>query len=380
MARLAIIADDLTGAADAAAAFAPQLATYVSLRLSETPGTEVIAIATGGRDLPLPQAIDRSRAAATALASSDLVFCKIDSTLRGHPVELLDAVRAASGRKRVVIAPAFPAEGRTTLGGRQLLRGAPLEQTPFAAQVATSDLRALWPAAGHVPLATLRASTRDANPLAGAELVVADAATDEDLRLIALLSTQAGFQLLCGSAGLARVIPVTEESRREGQSPVQEPPRGPALIVAGSQHEATARQVEALRRQEIAVFPAKAWREAAAQLERGFTVALTTDGMADPVDQPLVARRVAAWAGELLQRVRVAGLVLTGGEVAAAVLGAAGARGLWLAGELAPGLPLGNLDGGRFGGLPVATKAGGFGGPEALVELADSVSRLAPSA
>jgi uncharacterized protein YgbK (DUF1537 family) len=41
-----------------------------------------------------------------------------------------------------------------------------------------------------------------------------------------------------------------------------------------------------------------------------------------------------------------------------------------LRGEIEPGLPWGQLVGGQAAGLPVATKAGGFGTPEAFVRAA----------
>jgi uncharacterized protein YgbK (DUF1537 family) len=61
----------------------------------------------------------------------------------------------------------------------------------------------------------------------------------------------------------------------------------------------------------------------------------------------------------------VGGLVLSGGDTAVAVARALGAHGLVVEDELEPGVPVGRLLGPRP--LPVVTKAGGFGGPEALV-------------
>ena len=65
-------------------------------------------------------------------------------------------------------------------------------------------------------------------------------------------------------------------------------------------------------------------------------------------------------------RRRVGGLVLTGGDVAAAVCAALGATALWLGGEIAPGIPWGVLAGGRLHATPIATKAGSFGADDTL--------------
>jgi 4-hydroxythreonine-4-phosphate dehydrogenase len=61
---------------------------------------------------------------------------------------------------------------------------------------------------------------------------------------------------------------------------------------------------------------------------------------------------------------RLAGLVATGGDVARALLGAIGARGLRLEGEVEPGVPLGIAD--STPPLAVVTKAGAFGDPRTL--------------
>jgi len=63
---------------------------------------------------------------------------------------------------------------------------------------------------------------------------------------------------------------------------------------------------------------------------------------------------------------RVKGLVLTGGDIAAAVCSALAASSLWLRGEVQPGIAWGMLLDGALPGLPVVTKAGGFGADDAL--------------
>jgi uncharacterized protein YgbK (DUF1537 family) len=67
----------------------------------------------------------------------------------------------------------------------------------------------------------------------------------------------------------------------------------------------------------------------------------------------------------------VKGLVLTGGDVAAAVCTALGATGLRLGGEISSGIPWGVLAGGRLHATPIATKAGSFGDDHALLSCLD---------
>jgi uncharacterized protein YgbK (DUF1537 family) len=53
-----------------------------------------------------------------------------------------------------------------------------------------------------------------------------------------------------------------------------------------------------------------------------------------------------------------------------------GVRGVAVEGEIGPGMPFGTLVGGLWDGVTVVTKAGGFGGPTALL---DAVSMLKES-
>jgi uncharacterized protein YgbK (DUF1537 family) len=71
------------------------------------------------------------------------------------------------------------------------------------------------------------------------------------------------------------------------------------------------------------------------------------------------------------------GLVLTGGDVAAAVCSALNVEAVWLRGEISPGLPWGVLEGGSVDGRPIATKAGSFGADDALLMCVDHLTSKA---
>jgi uncharacterized protein YgbK (DUF1537 family) len=124
-------------------------------------------------------------------------------------------------------------------------------------------------------------------------------------------------------------------------------------VVAGSAHPATRAQVERLGRRE------------------GLDV--LTPPSTEATDDPRRRRETAAHLGDAararVERSEPGALLVTGGETAIAVLGALGARGLSLAGELDPGVAVGTIVGGPFDGLAVVTKAGGFGDEETLVRV-----------
>ena len=174
--RVAIVADDLTGALDAAAPFAARGAQTrvviaperleAALRAWGEAPPEVIAVNTESRHLSAAAAAERVAAVTRRLAplGPGVWFKKVDSTLRGHVAAEVRAAWAGSRRPAVVIAPAFPAEGRVTVEGIQHVRGVPVHESDYARDpvhpVRCSDLAMLFPEA--VLSRPDRAATRDA--------------------------------------------------------------------------------------------------------------------------------------------------------------------------------------------------------------------------
>ncbi len=394
MPQIVIIADDLTGAADAAAYFAQVgLVTMVALapaRRAAAPAllpSNVLVVSTESRHLARGEAIIQVRRAARQIAAecpASWVYKKIDSTLRGHPGPELAAVMDALGLDQALVAPAFPAQGRTTRDGQQRAHGGDARHL---------DLRALFRAtAGGRPVQGLGLNVVRQGPAAtylalrtsAGAIVIADAETDPDLATLAGAAVKCGLKLLCGSAGLARALadalpplPVALAPRPLSRS------AGPILVVAGSRHPRTARQVESARRRGAEVVrPSSAFlsgddRAVAAviqavtgRLALGQDVILTTAGIPSPGEAALGEEMVAARLGRVVRALaigsRLGGLVLTGGDIAAAVCSALAATTLWLRGEVLPGIAWGILLDGALPGLPVVTKAGGFGSNDAL--------------
>jgi uncharacterized protein YgbK (DUF1537 family) len=391
--QIAIIADDLTGAADAGAYFAQVgLVTMVALppggRAAVPPPCNVLVVSTESRHLARVEAAAQAGHVAGRIAAecpAAWVYKKIDSTLRGHPGPELAAVMEALRIDQALVAPAFPAQGRTTREGQQWVAG----------DAHGADVVALFRAtAGGRPVHGLELAIVRRGPAAVAEalrasagaIVIADAETDADLASLAGAAVTCGLRLLCGSAGLARaladallLLPIAPLPQFPG--PGASCTAGPVLVVAGSRHARTARQVESARRHHGAevvrpapAFPngdgravAAAVRAVTRRLARGQDVILTTAGMGDGSSgEKMVAAQLGRTARALAAGGRVKGLVLTGGDTAAAVCSALAATTLWLRGEVRPGIAWGRLLDGALPGLPVVTKAGGFGADDAL--------------
>src|SRR3954451_17033667 len=147
MAKILIIADDLTGAADCGAAFAEcGMETTVlltsagsgAMNVREVVDTQALAIDADTRCLGPEQAaacvsgMVRTYGDGGGDRGPNFIFKKIDSTLRGNVAAELAATLAAtrehaSTRVVILLAPAFPACGRTTVNGRQFLYGKPVK-------------------------------------------------------------------------------------------------------------------------------------------------------------------------------------------------------------------------------------------------------------
>jgi 4-hydroxythreonine-4-phosphate dehydrogenase len=388
--QVAIIADDLTGAADAGAPFARAgLLTLIALAPEAILPADVLVLSTESRHLAAEAAADRVRRAAERVKSVRWIYKKMDSTLRGSPGPELAAAMAGLGLDRALVAPAFPAQGRTTVDGRQCVGGVPVEQILSGREVRGSGLVALFAGQGatarSLALGTVRQGTeaiRRALEASGRGVLVADAETDADLDALARAAVACRLRLCCGSAGLAhalgRALPAAPATAPPA---VPAPPRGPALAVTGSRHPRTLAQVETARRAGVAVIPpdpallagadagvAATVGVLARHLEAGRDAVLATGGLEDAaVDGPTLAAGLAQVAAALAARRMVGGLVVTGGDVAAAACAALEAAALWVRDEVEPGIPWGVLVGGRCPGLRLVTKAGGFGSDEALL-------------
>jgi uncharacterized protein YgbK (DUF1537 family) len=387
-----ILADDLTGAADCAIAFAKGgLATAVAWSEKVQGALPVLSIDVDSRRLDAGDAARRQvRAQAAHHRPGVRLYKKIDSTLRGQPAAELAAQLEALPADRAplaVVAPSFPGTGRVTLDGRVVVAGQPLEATPIWARDHTygdGDLVAILAGAGLaaavVPLDTVRAGApavraRMAEARAeGRAAVVCDAATEADLDIVAAASLALDGVVWVGSAGLAAALARQVCPGRSGP-PALPPLAGGVLVVVGSLAEASrlqaARVVREGAAQGLSVSAATllagprdpGWLATAALL--GARLAQGADVLLEVAaeDHPDLARgpALAASLAELLAASGPApgALVATGGETACALLVRLGVHGIELLDEIEPGVPLGLTLGARR--IPVVTKAGGFG-------------------
>ncbi|MGT2425031.1 four-carbon acid sugar kinase family protein [Amnibacterium kyonggiense] len=358
-----VVADDLTGALDTAAALAGGGDAQVVLDADgEWPDARVLAVSTRSRDEGHDVARRRTAAAVQrALALEARVFLKIDSLLRGPvgPVvaAALGAHRAGSARLAVV-APAFPATGRTTRGGRLVLTEEPgAEGRDLAAALAAVGLR--------VRVVDRAEALADGGSAEPAEALVVDCATDDDLARVAAAAAALPGALLVGTAGLAAQLAGTAPPRSAPPVPAAS---GRSLGAIGSFAPQAAAQVAAAvlagaRQVVVSPAPLAAGRKAAGLLAAG-PVVLTPDQRVRHPDPIAVA---AGLADAVEQAVGEADLlVLSGGHTAQVVLDRLGVTRLVDVVQLAPGVVASTMPGRR---QTLVTKAGAFGADDALLRL-----------
>jgi uncharacterized protein YgbK (DUF1537 family) len=383
----AVVADDLTGAADAGAGFQRSgLATIVTwanpeLDLGLVERADVLAIDTRTRAAAARQAGEITGRVLTALrlAGVGTIYKKADSMLRGHiGVEAKAALAAWHPGSVAIVALAFPDAGRTTVDGRQRVDGIPLEGAGLPAMLEQAGVATRCANLACVRAASLREAFAEYRDL-GVAAIVCDAETGEDLRAIARAGTELGSHVIwVGTGGLA---PAVAERLGLTGMPLQQPTvsvTGPVLIAVGSATDLARAQAADLAEAGVAhvripigtldgtavdragVFG----RKIEELLRRPVDVVVTLGGATDagqPGDDRLTAR-----LGALLQPCAelVGGLVATGGETAAAILLAWGTTALRLVEEVEPGVPLSISIAARP--IPVVTKAGSFGSPRSL--------------
>lgn len=124
-----IVADDLTGATDTGVQFAKlNHETVVSLASSGENflwGHKVSVINTDCQSLSLEGAYKRSRELAEKLNTvlRPLIYKKVDSTLRGNIGQEIDGFMDEIPFAYCAVAPAYPKNGRITIGGYHIIRG-----------------------------------------------------------------------------------------------------------------------------------------------------------------------------------------------------------------------------------------------------------------
>jgi uncharacterized protein YgbK (DUF1537 family) len=405
---LGAIADDLTGATDLALMLSRE-----GMRTIQTVGVppadfdltdvDAVVVALKSRTNPSDAAVAMSLEALRWLKTAgarQIIFkyCStFDSTPKGNIGPVTDALARELGTDLTIVCPAFPANRRTIYNGHlfvadQLLSDSPMRHHPLTPMTDSSLVRLMAAQSklqvglvSHENVAKGAESVRAAFDEArrrGDGVVVVDAITDQDLRVIG--EAVAEFPLITGGSGIAIGLP--ENFRRAGLLPRDitagqfEAPVGRAAILAGSCSEATRGQIKAaieagmptlkldpvdIAQGRITVDEALRWALAQEGVPLIYSSADPKDVLAaqDSLGQEKAGEIVEQFLAKTAIGLRENGvrrLIVAGGETSGAVVGALAPSALFIGREIDPGVPW-TLTMGDGAPMALALKSGNFG-------------------
>ena len=418
-----IIADDLTGANDTALQFYNHgAATQILLNCDEEPlnikGTQTWALSTETRNVDAETAYHQVKEAAQMFVEKlkpDYYYKKIDSTIRGNiAIEVLALLEVLEWDASIII-PAFPSEGRVTIGGYHLLKGIPIERTEMArdphSPIRESHLPTLLKSQlderyEHlVGLIELKTVMKGAGPILiklnelikeGKKLIVVDAVSTVDIEQVVLAMNKSDYNILpTGTAAAAQVLSDLWYSDLEPRHINKTIPELPKLIMSGSATEITAKQIKRLEESdefentlfiEVSLKNIISWefeelteRICGNLVQNNIVVVHTSnlitdfDGFSEELleadlTKASLACLITDYLAELTKRVtekREFILITLGGETSYKCCEKIGATQLQIVDEVAPAIAL-SLD---HNAQWIVTKSGNLGGINTLIDI-----------
>lgn len=421
---IAIVADDLTGANDTALQFfikgcKTQVAFGENISVDENLQTEVFALSTQTRNILCEEAGEKVKKISKEILKEynfEYVYKKIDSVLRGNLAKEISTMAETLEYDAAVICPAFPNEGRTTIGGYQLVKGIPLQRTEVSRDPAfpiteSSIVNILRNQAeeeykSRIDLISLDTVMKGAGPIltklnelisGGKKLIVADAVSTTDLEQIALAINKSTYKILpCGSAGAAQALsgiwPMKINNEDEKQIEI---PQLPKLVISGSATELTASQIKRLQDNEdientyfIAIKPENIFTDDFETMAQRISDNLVKDNTVIVHSSSLIENKeelntllleheltkdifiskicdyLAAITRSVLEK-KSAILITIGGETSYKCCREIGSKNIEIIDTVAPAIPLGINSNGQY----IITKSGNLGTQNTLIEI-----------
>lgn len=354
---LRLLADDLTGALDSAAAFASMDEPVMVGWRGAVPGEGAIALDSRSREASSNEARAAVADVAPALwaPGSGLAFKKIDSLLRGQEVAELETILFLLRPRHCLIAPAFPAQRRITRAGRQYA------WSDGGWDAVATDLAGELARAGH------RAVLRKAGDAVPPGTSFWDAESDADLDAVVAAAGGIDGVLWVGSGGLAAALARAAGYARPGEA--AHLPQ-PILGLVGSEHAAIREQLGRLGPlHRLLGEKGEGDDEIARRLRSEGVVFASLDLPQGTSRRDAAAMIEARFAGLLAGLDRPGTLVAAGGETLRGLCETLGVERLDVTGDIVPGMPRSLMRGGRWDGVTVVSKSGAFGGPDLLRQL-----------
>ena len=375
--RIAVIADDLTGALDTGVQFTQW---GYKTQLTDKPQTstaEVTIVNTDTRNKTPEQAYANTYQIAKQL-THDIIYKKTDSTLRGNPGPEIQAIMDATNETGIILTPTYPPTGRRVKDGHLYILDKPITETEYVQEYPrkTSYIPEILETGAPIHVII------DPRGIPENGIVVIDSETEQDLQKIATHQTR----LFAGSAGLADAL-----CHR-----LRNPP--PVLTIIGSMRTETRTQAEQLKERLGATVISLDTIGALNQKPQEQTIQNAKNALREHKDAIITSTRTQAMitgtqeeakrlnltphevekhitealaaVTEALLDVSLSGLIITGGATALAITKRLDVKNIEILDEVQPGVPVLKLD-----TIPAVTKAGGFGQSDTLIQATQYLKR-----
>lgn len=399
--RLAIIADDITGAFDTGVQFSKRgarvLVATAPQAVRHLTEADVLVIDAQTRHLAPEQAYIQTRSAIRAVVQSNIpyLYVKTDSGLRGNIGPALKAALDETGETFIAFSPAYPDTNRVTRGGKQWIDGLPIQESVFGRDLfepvrvsRVSDL--LRPYGLNVFECHMPYQLPTSSPV----VAVFDVERNDDFTYVAeLLKEHGRLHITAGCAAFAAALP----SYLGLPDRALPPPivRSPLMIICGSLNPITRRQFEygerlgytrvvltqdqLLKEGYFDSSEGQSWLTSMAKLIQRKNTLMFDTGLCKPKECSLpqlaqVRGRIARQLGILLLRLLSldgAGSftpMIIGGDTLSGFLGQLNTSEITLDGEVSTGVVMFTVDvDGQ--GIQMLSKSGGFGTETLLADV-----------
>ena len=410
--KLLIIADDFTGANDTGVQFSKNnLKAFVITKTDNLKSSlekcDVLVLNTESRFDDAQTAYMKVFNIGKAAIAEQIKYFykKLDSTMRGNIGAEISGLMDSLEIRHTFLVPALPKYGRTTVNGKIFIDGILLEETEFAKDPKNPVKESF------VPKIISRQTDKKTAVIiydyilsgrqtlmeklqfhlnSGIQIIIFDAREEKDIDLISSVVSEIKMKVLfAGCSGFAEYLAKYLEIKKIKKG---------NIVIAGSVSDVTRRQIEFavhyLPVNLVSIDTAKVFsserdderkrvlklaEEAAAKGEdliirsaptRDAVTKSFETGEEYGLDNFKITETIASFLGELgrdiIQGLNIKGIVLTGGDTAIKVAQSLNISGLMLKDEIVHGIPYGYFADDQYRDIIVVSKAGGFGGEDAI--------------
>ncbi len=419
--KIIVVADDFTGAGDTGVQFSKsKLKSIVTINKDKLTKLlkecEVLVIDTESRFDNKDDAYRKTYETGKIAGRENIrcIYKKFDSTFRGNIGAEISGLMDSMMISHAIIVPAYPSNERITKDGMVYVKGKLLAETEISKDPRTpvkeSSIHRIISqqtnkSIGSINFRDVKAGKQNLiqklRQLIDGDirLIIIDALDDEDLDLIARVTTQLEEKILfAGSPGFAEYLPKYLYPEKIKKS---------NIIIAGSVSEVTRNQINyAVRKLPLTLIdidiPALLSGEHIREKERIMDIVRTSCtkgediilrsaptgssvsdsfelGERSKLTRSAVSETIALFLGEIagiiIQEIKINGILLTGGDIAIKAAGSLNVSGTVVCDEIQPGIPYGYFYEQQYKDIVVVTKAGGFGTEDAIFQVLNFLSK-----